>query len=146
MDPTTMMPGMQQQQPPQQQQPGMPGQDAGGLSALLQRLSPEQLHQLMGLSSLDQQGSALEQQMAQSHALRKQQMGQQPYGWGAGLANGLSQVGESVHGALLERDRKANIDKQGAGRSAFADLLRGKQDDPAAGLKDFSANATPFAF
>jgi|GEM_PF-4814088 len=146
MDPTNTqgLPQIQQMSP-------LP-QGGGDLSSLLQRLTPEQLHEMMGLGSLSEQDSHLDRQAAQAHALRSGLMAQHPMGWGAGAANGISQVLGALHERQLDSRHDDILAQQTAGRGRFADLFRGPQaqaaQPPGSALDALTAPAVspPFSF
>lgn len=125
MDPTQMQPGMQ---PGSQSPMGGVGTAGGGdLQSLLQRLSPEQLHQLMGLGTLNEKGDQIEEQMKMAEEMRKQISGGQSYGAGAGLGNGLAAIFTALHERSLRGDQGENTAAKGAGRDSFADMIRSQQ-------------------
>lgn len=95
--------------------------------SIFSQLTPEQLQQLLSLGTLDEQGSLLEQQLAQAQALRNPMGGQRSTGLGAGIA-ALGDTLRGVSGAIQEgrirKEQEALIPKRQSGRSILADLLR----------------------
>ena len=96
-------------------------------------LTPEELAQLMGMGTLDEQGSLLERQMAQAQALR--QPSGQHYSTGLGAAfGGAGDILRSIQGVMQEnrlRPKQESLLKQKEeGRRLFADLLRRRGAPP----------------
>ena len=104
------------------------------LGSILSQLSPEQVSQLLGLSTLDEEGSALERQMAQAQAL------QQPAGrrhtTTLGSAFGAAgDVMRGIRGGLDERSLREKqqglIGQKRKGRLTLADLFKVRPQEQA---------------
>lgn len=108
------------------------------LEALMASLSPEELEQLMGLGTLDEQGALLEQQQAQAQGLLRGGNAQRTTGIGAALSGLGDAVGAGV-GAYrqgkLNEQQKALVDQKQTGRNLYADALRRKPQG-ASGMPD----------
>lgn len=96
-------------------------------ASIYSQLTPEQLQQVLSLGTFDDEGSLLEQQMAQAQALRNPMGGQRSTALGAGIA-ALGDTLRGITGAIQEgrirKEQEALIPKRKAGRSIYADLLR----------------------
>lgn len=100
------------------------------LSSLLSQIPPEQLEQMLGLGTLDEEDALLAQQMEQAQALRKGSGKQFSTPVGA-LLGGLGDVINSGMGAQqanqLMGQRKDLLGKKTSGRKAYVDALRSSQ-------------------
>lgn len=129
-------------------------------------LSPEELKQLFGMSTLDERGNVIQDQMRQAMALRDPISGQHSTGMGAALG-GLGDVFRGIGGGVAERglraDQQENLGKKDAGNQLYGKIwqmmLRGQTppvapvqvpNSPLQGQEDqpFSYQATqaPFSF
>ncbi len=102
------------------------------LMQMLQTLSPEEIQQLMGMGSLDEQGAQLDQQMAQAQALRQPSGENYSTATGA-IAGGIGDTIRAIGGALQTRkireQQKALTGKKDAGRSLYANTIAGRNVD-----------------
>lgn len=100
------------------------------LDALLSQLSPEEIAELMGMGTLDERGSLLDQQLAQAQALRQPQSGPHSTGMGAALG-GLGDAVRSFSGGIQElglRDQQRGLlNQKDQGRQKFLEMLRQRQ-------------------
>jgi hypothetical protein len=109
----------------------------------LSGLTPEEIQQLIGLSTLDEQGSQLEQQLAQAQALR--QPGQS---YGTPIAAGLGGIADVINAYKSSKQTKAIRGEQAKlmkqktdGRNVMAEALmrRGNQQArPGMGIQSSS--------
>ena len=105
---------------------------------LFSNLKPEDLKQLLGLGTLDEQGQLLQQQMAQAQALRRPSGTQYTAPVAAGLG-GLADVLNSVNGTIQTHQarsgQEALLKQKDEGRGlyakAIAEALRGRLAPPA---------------
>ncbi len=104
----------------------------------MDNISPELLQQIMELGGLSEEQALLKLQLAQADQLRNTEI---PKGGMAGrvyvadplgaLAAGVDRYKGQKQYTQGLRDYKGTIGKQNAGRSAYYNLLRGTQLDPA---------------
>ena len=117
------------------------------LATLLSSLSPEELEQLLGMGTLDERGTLLEQQLQQAEALRN------PSGQGhltglGGALGGFSNAVRDVQGAYtqgkLREQQAALLAQKDAGRGLYVDALRRYQTAGQQPTQDVTP-PTPFA-
>lgn len=94
----------------------------------LSQLTPEQLQQLIALSTLDEEGESFDEQMQQAQALQQPSGHRYSTGLGAALG-GFGDVLRSAYGGYQARQAKEGkadlLKRKGEGRKTFADLLLG---------------------
>lgn len=104
-------------------------------NSLLNSLTPEQLQELLGLSTLDEKGGLLEQQMQQAMSLRQHAPSHHTTAGGAigeGLGNLVSSgVGFMKQGQVQDA-QQALLAQKLKGRQAYVDALRRQQPQPEA--------------
>ena len=96
------------------------------VSALLGDIPPEVLQQLLGLSTIDDEDALLQQQMGMAEALRQPaQRHSTPLGAAlGGLGEVVSNVGASLRGNELMKQRGELTKRRQTGRNAYVDALR----------------------
>jgi hypothetical protein len=122
------------------------------MNDILSSLSPEEIHQLMGLSTADEQEAQLQAQLQQAEELRRAKSGAHTTGLGAALG-GLGDVVNSGIGAYqqhkLHGQEQDLLGQKRAGREKYLEILRraqlGDQLRGTGGMGDMGA-LSPFAF
>lgn len=131
---------------------------------LIANLSPEELQQLMGMTTLDERGGVIQDQIAQALAMRQPVSGQHSTGMGAalgGLGDVLGNIGGGIQNKMLRGEQQGNLAKKDAGNSLYGSVwqrmlrsqeptpnlvsnspLEGQQDQPFS----WQAASAPFGF
>lgn len=98
------------------------------MNDLLNQLTPEELHQLMGLSTAEDEKGLMDEQMARAMALRGH-----PVQHSTGMGGALGALGDALNAGMsgyrenqVEQNQKALMAKRLAGRNLLADILRRK--------------------
>lgn len=99
---------------------------------LFDSLTPEQLAALLQGSTLQDEGTLLQQQLAELLGPTEHRQYSTPIGAGlGGIAEAIDGTANAFHAAALRGDQRKNLEAQGKLKGDFAQLLRGPQRDPA---------------
>lgn len=103
--------------------------------SILDSLTPEQLAALLQGSTLEDESSLLQQQLAELLGPTEHRQYSTPLGAGlGGIAEALDGTVNAFHAKALRGDQRKNLDAQAKLKGDFGALLRGPQD-PAAGFE-----------
>lgn len=121
------------------------------MDSLFDNLTPEQLAALLQGSTLQDEGTLLQQQLAELLGPTEHRQYSTPLGAGlGGIAEAMDGTANAFHAKALRGQQQQNLDAQGKLKGDFAQLLRGPKPDPAAefalplaALKDSPLSAPP---
>lgn len=115
------------------------------MDSLFDSLTPEQLAALLQGSTLQDEGSLLQQQLAELLGPTEHRQYSTPIGAGlGGIAEALDGTANAFHAKALRGDQRKNLDAQAKLKGDFGALLRGPKD-PAAefALPAFAPRESP---